>query len=154
LTLSSDLRKTALKYLADRSVLGIGLEVRTAAITWVSVDAELRLVDGVDGALAAEAMQRAESELYRYLNPYIGGPQGDGWPFGRTLYLSELFGLLQRTLYVEAVESIRVYAGDPHPNLRQPAPPQLSIPKHGVICSGTHRVTVAMGAAGESAAGG
>jgi len=143
LVLSGDLRNASLKYLYERSVLGIGLEVRMANITWVSVEAELRLSEGLDGAVAAESLRRAEDELYRYLNPYIGGPDQKGWPFGRTLYLSELYGLLQRVLFVESVESIRVYVGDPGNHESRPAPPQLAVPKHGVVCSGVHHVSQA-----------
>jgi len=141
LVLTADLRESALKYLSARSILGIGLEVRMAEICWVSVHAELRFADGIEPAAVDQAMHRAEHDLYRYLNPYVGGPRGDGWPFGRSLHLSEIYGLLQKVPSVDFVEGVKVYvsrggrAAQP-----EPAPPRLVVPKHGVICSGTHRI--------------
>jgi predicted phage baseplate assembly protein len=141
LTLSTSLRESALKYLINRSVLGAAVEVRMAEICWVSVHAALRFADSIERAAVEEAISRAEKDLYRYLNPYVGGPQGKGWPFGRSLHLSEIYGLLQKISNVEFVENVNVYvsrSGSAPPS--EPAPPRLLIPKHAVICSGTHRI--------------
>ncbi|HEX2517575.1 MAG TPA: hypothetical protein VH257_22920, partial [Chloroflexota bacterium] len=89
-----------------------------------------------------DAVQReAEQALNRYLNPLIGGPAGTGWPFGRDLSLSELFGLLQRVRAVEFVEDVRLGVGEPGSD----APPQetsarLVLPRQAVLCSHVHQV--------------
>jgi hypothetical protein len=93
--------------------------------------------------MAAEVQRAAEAALYRYLNPFIGGPGGDGWPFGRDLHLSEIFGLLQRVPYVEFVETAALYIDKPgEASPSKPAPPRLALPKHGLFCSSQHKVTV------------
>src|SRR5262249_52294544 len=118
-----------------------GLEVRPAEICCVSVHAELRFADHIERAAADEAIRRAEDDLYRYLNPYVGGPRGEGWPFGRSLHLSEIYGLLQKIASVEFVEGVKVYVSPAgRATAPEPAPPRLLVPKHGLICSGTHRI--------------
>ncbi|MCA1725507.1 MAG: putative baseplate assembly protein, partial [Thermomicrobia bacterium] len=91
-----------------------------------------------------EAVQRqAEEALYRFLNPYIGGITGDGWPFGRDLHPSEISALLQRVPFVEFVENVRIGVNDTGSDTNyQPVPARLTVPKYGLICSGTHTVTV------------
>jgi len=139
--LAENLRNTVLKYLAARSVLGIGIEVRLAEITCVSVSADLHFREGTERLAAEEAIERGEKLLYRYLNPYTGGPDGQGWPFGRSLYLSEIYGLLQGIPGVEFVEGVKVYMNEPGEwTPSKPAPPSLRIPKYGVICSGKHQI--------------
>ena len=143
--LTENLRNTVLKYLTARSVLGIGIEVRLAEITCVSVSAELHFREGTERLAAEEGIQRGEELLYRYLNPYTGGPVGEGWPFGRSLYLSEIYGLLQGIPGVEFVEGVKVYVsetGEWTPS--KPAPPSLRLPKYAVICSGKHQIAQAV----------
>jgi predicted phage baseplate assembly protein len=141
LVLPENLRTAVLKYLTARSVLGIGVEVRMAEITCVSVSAELHLREGTTPAASEEAMRRGEELLYRYLNPYTGGPEGKGWPFGRSLYLSEIYGLLQGIPGVEFVEGVNVYVNEPGEwTPSKPAPPSLRLPKYAVICSGKHQI--------------
>jgi hypothetical protein len=38
----------------------------------------------------------AEEALRRFLDPYEGGSDGQGWPFGRAVYLSEIYDRLAR----------------------------------------------------------
>jgi predicted phage baseplate assembly protein len=141
LILSENLRSSVLKYLTARSVLGIGVEVRLADITCVSIGAELHLREGTDPAAGEEATRRSEELLYRYLNPYTGGSDGKGWPFGRSLYLSEIYGLLQSIPGVEFVEAVTVYVNEPGEwTPSKPAPPSLRLPKYGVICSAKHHI--------------
>lgn len=41
-----------------------------------------------------------------FLHPLSGGPDGNGWPFGRPIYLSELYALLESVLGVDYVPDI------------------------------------------------
>lgn len=142
MVLSEDQRRKVLDYLAPRCVIGAGVEVRLAEITWVAVSAELLIHARSHPSVAAEAQRQAERALYEYLNPYTGGPGKKGWPFGRDLHLSELFGLLQRIPHVEYVESIRLQTREPGQSALKPSPPRVPLLDYGVICSATHAVTV------------
>ena len=141
LTLSAELRASVMSYLDDRRLLGTALEVRAPQYAWVSVQAKLRLPERSDAGLAAEVREQALAALYRYLNPYTGGPRGDGWPFGRDLYQSEIFSLLQAIPHVEFVEDARVFVSE-GTGAPKPAAARLILPRHGIICSDTHEVKV------------
>jgi len=141
--LSEGLRQGVLEYLRARCVLGVGLEVRLPEITWVSVTAELMVSQESHLGLMGEVQQRAETELYRYLNPYTGGVRREGWPFGRDVHLSEIYGILQKIPSVEYVEAVRVeisQSGVQGPF--KPAPPRVVLPRHGMVCSARHEILV------------
>ncbi len=168
LTLSADLLRAVQAYLDERRLLGTRLVVRAPALVWVSVTAAVRLPERAGAAEAADARRRAEAALYRYLNPYVGGPDGAGWPFGRELHASELYALLQRDPLIEYVDDLRVdvsydapdapaghapengagnHAGngasgaaDDGGGRGRPAPPRVAVPAGALVCSHVHRV--------------
>lgn len=144
LALSADLRESVLRHLEARRLLGTALDVRPPQYIWVSVLAELRVPERSDQALLDAVKQQALKALYTYLNPYLGGPRGDGWPFGRALNRSEIFGVLQRIEHLEYVEDLKIILSESMMGGGQPATTQhpLQIPRHAVICSGQHQVKV------------
>jgi predicted phage baseplate assembly protein len=143
LLLSEELRQSVLDYLRARSVLGIALEVWLPQITWISVSAELLVAERSHPDVIEEVQRQAEKELYTYLNPYTGGPKREGWPFGRDLHLSELYGLLQKIPFVEYVEGVKVEMSESATAIpSRPAPPRVDVGRYGVICSAKHAITV------------
>jgi predicted phage baseplate assembly protein len=144
LTLSAELRAAVLGQLEQRRLLGTALEVRQPQYVWVTVQAELRVAERSDPALIEEVQRRAEERLYRYLNPYTGGPRGDGWPFGRSLNRSEIFGVLQQIPDIEYVEDVQIRVSET-PDAVNPQAAALrtvTVPRHGLICSNRHQVKV------------
>ena len=98
---------------------------------------------GSSRALMAEVQRRALGALYRHLNPHLGGALGGGWPFGRPLYLSELYSLLRTVPGGDFVEDVQVFLNDPgHPETREPAGTQVLLPPQGLIVSDLHTVVV------------
>jgi predicted phage baseplate assembly protein len=142
LVLSPELRQAVLDYLHARCVLGVAVEVRLPELTFVSVQAELRIPANSHPAVALEVQRRAETEMYSFLNPFVGGPARQGWPFGRDLHLSEIYGLLQRIPQVEYVEGVKLEILDPGSSVPHPAPPRVTLSRHGLICSAKHAITV------------
>jgi predicted phage baseplate assembly protein len=141
LTLSAELKQAVEAYLDERRLIGTRLEVRSPHFVWVSIEAKVRVPERSDPVLVADVRRRAEAELFRYLNPYVGGPTGTGWPFGRDLHVSELYALLQRIPNVEFVDELRILLREPGSGAPpQPAPPRLTLPPHGLVCSDVHRV--------------
>jgi hypothetical protein len=49
---------------------------------------------------------RIRAALEAFLDPWTGGPDGDGWPFGRDVYVSELYQLLEATPGIDYVPDI------------------------------------------------
>lgn len=142
LALAADLLAAVRAYLDERRPLGIVLDVRTIKYLWVNVQARLHLVERNNPGLEANVKQRAEAELYRYLNPYTGGPDGTGWPFGRDLHVSELYGLLGRIPGVEFVEEIQMLVTEPGSSAKpQAVTPRLTVPRGALVCSEQHTVS-------------
>ena len=141
MVLSEELRRAVLDHLNGRCVLGIGVDVHLPQVTWVSITVELLVAEASSQAVVKELKYRAEEELYRYINPYNGGPDGKGWPFGRDLHLSEIYGLLQRLPSVQYVGAVKIEISEADGRARA-APPRVVIGEHALICSARHVVSV------------
>ncbi len=73
----------------------------------VTVDAEVRITPGYD---RRERRDAAESAVETFLDP-LRGFEGDGWPFGRGVYLSELYQVLETTAGIDTVVDVSVRTG-------------------------------------------
>ena len=59
--------------------------------------------------LRSHAPANALKKLREYFSPLRGGgPQGNGWPFGRALYLSEVYEALEQVAGVDYVDDLGV----------------------------------------------
>jgi predicted phage baseplate assembly protein len=97
-------------HLDERRVLGTRLIVSPPHFQWISVEVTLRIPPTVDsGRVRREAL----ATVYRCLHPLGGGPDGTGWPFGRSVTSGELLGALQRVLGIEIPEGIHLHRVDP-----------------------------------------
>jgi predicted phage baseplate assembly protein len=92
-------------YLDERRLLTTRLEIGVPTYTMVGIQARLKARPEAD---PEKVKLDAEARLYRFINPLVGGPAGEGWPFGRDLYISEVLALLQGTPGVEYVEGARM----------------------------------------------
>jgi hypothetical protein len=91
-------------------VLGTRLTVTPPHFEPVSVDVIVRRRRAPNGD---EVDKRILAVVHRYLHPLQGGPDGAGWPFGRSLTSGELLGVLQRALGLEIPEAVLLYGVDP-----------------------------------------
>jgi hypothetical protein len=61
------------------------------------------------GASLSEVQRRAVARLQEHFNPNKeSGPKGEGWPFGRPVYFSEIYGVLEKVEGVDYVRNIRM----------------------------------------------
>jgi predicted phage baseplate assembly protein len=138
--LSGALQDSVVRAIEPRRPIGISVEVREPQYIAVEVHVSLRLTRRASVPEREESARQAEALLYRYLNPYTGGHEGTGWPFGRALSVREIFGLLQSIQAVEYVEdaAVRVVGPGDTPS----SPHTVEVPPYAVICSGRHEVQV------------
>jgi len=105
--LSAPLQQQVLRYLDERRLLGVQVQLQEPEYVGVSVRTQVALDPAYDQPHAQqEILSNLSITLYRYLNPLVGGPEGKGWPFGRPVYSSDIVALLQQTpgvLYLGAV---------------------------------------------------
>lgn len=76
----------------------------------VRVAATLYLDDDV---LPATVHERAQAALAAWLDPRTGGPDGDGWPPGADVFLSDLYGLLDAVPGVDFVTDVAATTPQP-----------------------------------------
>lgn len=74
--------------------------------TYVGVGVEVE-VDLTEGAAAASRVRAVESALDAFLDP-LAGFEGDGWPFGRPVYRSELYEAVAAVSGVDCVHEVSV----------------------------------------------
>src|SRR4029077_11454262 len=91
----------------DKSrVIGTRARVEPPVYRGVTVVAKLRPRPGANAArLQADALDA----LYHYFHPISGGPDRNGWPFGRPVHVGEVYSVLQGLRTTELVEDARLF---------------------------------------------
>jgi predicted phage baseplate assembly protein len=134
------------KHLDERRLLGATLQVAPVRLRGVSVVVELQTEPLADIVRIREETLR---ELYRFLNPLVGGRPGElgtGWEFGRTLNQGELYGVVHGIAGVEYVRLLRIYRADLVTGRQAPEPAgsHIVLEPDETIASGTHIVKATM----------
>jgi predicted phage baseplate assembly protein len=81
--------------------------------------------------------------LHRFLNPLTGGPEGNGWPFGRAVHAGEVFGVLQKVVGVDLVEDVRLFSANPVTGERGQPTARIDLPANSLVFSYEHHIRVA-----------
>jgi predicted phage baseplate assembly protein len=124
-------------YMDERRLLTTRLEISQPAYQWVAVKVKLRAAPGVS---AIRVEQQVFDRLYAYLNPLTGGPGKDGWPFGRDLFVSDVYQCLQGLPDVLFIRSVEMYSVQPEGEPAGSPVEQIEVLDHGVVVSGKHLV--------------
>jgi predicted phage baseplate assembly protein len=93
-------RRAVAAYLARRRVVGTRIVVSGPEYREVTVRARVRALRGTDRVRLRGLVLEA---LDRFLHPLEGGPEGTGWPFGRSVYRSEVLQVLDEVPGVDHV---------------------------------------------------
>jgi hypothetical protein len=96
-------------YLEPKRILTTRLHVIQPFFLWITIGAKIHIRPDAPEDVRAEARNRAVEKLRQYFDPWLGGgPQRDGWPFGRALYLSEVYEALEQVEGVDYVDDVHV----------------------------------------------
>jgi predicted phage baseplate assembly protein len=120
-------------------LIGTRVMVQSALYRGVTVVARLKARPGASGARLQE---EALDALYAYVNPVSGGPDRNGWPFGRPVHSGELFAVLQGLRGLELIEDLRVFSADPVSGQRGGAVQRMDLEPHALVFSYEHQVLV------------
>ena len=130
---TQELMRTVKQYLLDRSlpiiqptiyvIPPLYKAVRVRADVVATVPEESSVVEG-----------RIVNGLNTFLHPVKGGPKGQGWEFGRNVYISEIYQLIEDTLGVDVVLSL-VLNEDTALN-------EVEIADNELPVSGTHEIVM------------
>lgn len=141
LHLTRDLGERLLTYLDERRLISTQLDVMEPAYHWVQTEVRLRPSKHYDGESVREDVM---VQLFRYLNPLIGGEKGTGWQFGRDLFVNELIAVLLEVPGVDFIRSVKVYPVVEQDGefVRHDDLDVLDVSPDGVIVSWDHHVII------------
>lgn len=124
-------------YLDERRLLTTRLDIRAPSYRWVAARVQLRASPGAD----QEKVRRTVLEcLYRFLNPLTGGADGEGWPFGRDLFLSDVYQSLQGMPNVQFIRNVQLFVASSDGSPTGDPVESVEVVAHGVIASAQHEV--------------
>lgn len=86
--------------------------------------------------------RRCREALGDYFHPIRGGPDGDGWPFGRPVHVGEVYAVLQALPGVEMIADARLFPADPVTGERGSAEQRIELDPHALVFSYDHQVRV------------
>jgi predicted phage baseplate assembly protein len=127
--------------LDERRLVGTRLLVQPPDYLWlttvVSLSSRLRFHP-------KEVHKDVLGALYRLYHPLIGGPDGKGWPFGRSVQAQEVHAALARIPGVDMSREVHVELFPAEADSGRPlaAVERMDLPETGLVFSHNHQVAV------------
>ena len=128
------------EHLDERRILGTTVEIGTPYYQGVTVAVLLHALPGRPPGLVR---QRALDLLYRYVNPLVGGPDGNGWPFDTDVNAAPLAQMLEAVEGVERVDEVLLFEYDLRTAGRYgPGRELIRLDRRSLFLSASHQVVV------------
>jgi predicted phage baseplate assembly protein len=128
---------TVREHLDLRRLVGTRLVIEPPSYVGVSARARVR----VRGSAARMQVESDALEaLYRYFNPISGGPEGNGWPFGRAATAGEIYSVLQVIDGVDTVDTVSLHIADPRTRRRGDAQERVEVGPYSLVFSVEHEI--------------
>ncbi len=137
LKLKDELVNKLSTYLDERRLLTTHLIYQKPAYQWLSVHIKLRAAPDFN---QNEVEQNVLAHLYHFLNPIKGGPDHNGWPFGRNVFISDVYQSLQGLPGIQFIRSLEIYRTDESGKVRGNTTEEVEIVAHGTAASSIHQV--------------
>jgi predicted phage baseplate assembly protein len=138
--LPTEMTQRVAAYLDERRILGTTIEIGTPAYQGVTIAALVASRPGHPNNLVRE---RALATLYRYLNPLLGGPDGNGWGFDLHLNAASVFQALEAVEGVDRVEEVLFFEYDLRNHERLGFGKELvKLERDSLFLSANHQVVV------------
>jgi hypothetical protein len=102
------LKQTIAEYLEERRLVTNVIHVVGPRYLAVRVQLTAVLTPDTLAAQEADVRKPIEDAVRAFLHPVTGGPEGKGWPFGRNVYVSEIYEILDRQRTVDYVRPTEV----------------------------------------------
>jgi predicted phage baseplate assembly protein len=123
------------RYLEERRLVGNRVVVEPPRYQGITVVAQIR---AHRRARPEEVEHECTRALYEYFDPFVGGPEGQGWPFGRAVSEGEAYAVLQQVPGVEYVDETRLFAADPVRGLRGEEVERIELDPNALVYSFQH----------------
>src|SRR6266508_353426 len=116
------------------------LRVDVPSYQGITVTAEVHAAPTVR---AEKVRTEAESALYRFINPVVGGPDGRGWPFDLDLSIGDIFSVLRAVPGVVRAETVHMFLADLQGHFEpEEARQRVRLAREALFMSVRHRVVV------------
>jgi predicted phage baseplate assembly protein len=124
-----------------RRLVGTRLLVQPPDYAWLTAVVSLTCRPLYETAEVRTEVLRA---LYRLYHPLVGGPDGDGWPFGRSVQSHEVHAALARIPGVDMARevSVALFPAEPFTGRRGAATQRIDIDPTALVYSFEHQVRV------------
>jgi predicted phage baseplate assembly protein len=140
LELPDDVRDSIVSYLDERRLVSTVLDVEQPLYQWVQTEVRLRVTPGEN---VERVRQAVEARLFDFINPLIGGQDGEGWPFGRDLFPADVMSVVLSVPGVSFVRSVRLFPVT-YDERRQfgvsAEASEIRLPPQGVVVSYQHNI--------------
>jgi hypothetical protein len=100
--------KAVREHLIPRKLIGTAIRVREAKYTPTKLLVDISCESYSDVSVTED---RVRANITNFLDAIKGGPDGDGWPFGRDIMVYELYHLIEKTEGVDHVVKIADLSG-------------------------------------------
>jgi hypothetical protein len=129
------------RYLDERRPPTVALRITGPEYVIVSVSITV-VPDSLDEAESTRA--RVQARLVEFLHPLRGGPQREGWDFGRDVYVSEIAQVVEETEGVDHVAALRLNGtlGDDDRTRAGGTRIEVMKDRGELVASGTHTVVM------------
>ena len=85
----------------------VGTPIAVSGPQYVTVDIAATVVT-ISGADPSRVQQDIEAKLRLLLDPLLGGPNGYGWPFARSVYRAEILRHINEIVGVDYVSALKL----------------------------------------------
>jgi len=99
--------KTVCYHLDKHRLITTKVEVLPPEYAVISVLAKIKTKDEAD---PEQVIKRAKDSLDRFFHPLYGWKDGKGWPFGKAVYISDVYAVLEGVEGVDCVFDIEIKA--------------------------------------------
>ncbi|MEA3557628.1 MAG: putative baseplate assembly protein, partial [Candidatus Thermoplasmatota archaeon] len=132
---SEGFRRTVCKHLDRHRLITTGIHVRGPEYVKVSVNATAKIKSGYESDTVRSGIEDA---LKRFLHPTRGGYDGEGWQFGRSVFRSEISGLIDGIDGVDCVYELDMADGGKSRYDGE----KIAIPKEGLVYLGDYSIRI------------
>ena len=123
------------RFLDDKRLITTSIEVVKPLYTKVGVTLHIKSTDRANQKRVHDDVIKAIDE---YLHPLKGGDESSGWEFGRSVYASDIYALVELIDGVLSILNISFYGEGKYDGSKK----SYAIPKGSLIVSLKHKVTV------------
>jgi len=136
---SLSLIRTVEKHLLDRTlnlILPGSVVVQGPIYQEISITAEV-VPESMDIAIPLE--KEILKKLKEFLHPLTGGPEKEGWEFGRSVHISDIYALLEGIKGVDHLKELQLNGQ------KKDEEKDFKIEGAQTVCSGEHSITMRLG---------